>query len=634
MLKILRLVALWLFVILLSPTPVPSQSSPYILADRLGIAHISSSTDTISAQRYQQALVLGAGWNRWPIYWDRVEPTSGAWNWTAVDRQVADDLRYGFEINAILMGIPQDRQNGNSIHGLHAPIFADGTDDPVAGKALNPDNGWAVFVAQTVNRYRPSGLLAQTGGIPRGAGISVWEIWNEPDFNLFWQAGANDYARLLKVSYLVIKLIDPQATVVFGGLLYPTSDNFFAQVLEVISKDPMRQAHKWFMDVVGIHSYADPWRSGWLALFSQQTMRYYGIQRPIWLTETGVPVWNDYPGPTWQTNVPNYATLEQQAWYFIQSASLAWADGVDKVFLHQLYDDCGDQAAGTNFPPHNGNLCVDGRQCHGDAHGIYRNPSSAICFSQHPQAGTPRPLGEAFRMMAEIFGTEPFQPASTRRVYNSQFAVIPFDRPQTNERVIVMWNRGGDANTVDLMATAGAARLVSLQSNNVIYPNADGVYQITLPPALPQGTRSGADIGGWAIGGMPYILIEKRESEEAPEFERTPTPLPLPTIRPTVDPALDRLPPTGRVLPLAEYSPTVFDVYWEGFDDSGVESFIVWTRVDGGDWVAWQTTDATHATYYGQTGQRIEFALWVLDLAGNWSTNITLQPQATTTIVE
>jgi hypothetical protein len=629
--KLLRLVAFSLFLMLVSPQPAPSQS-PYILADRLGIAHISSSTDTISTQRYQQALILGAGWNRWPIYWDRVEPIRGAWDWTAIDRQVADDLRFGFEIDAILMGVPQDRQAGNSIQGLHAPIFADGSDQPMAGKAINPENGWAVFVAQVVNRYRPSGLLAQTGAIPRGAGISVWEIWNEPDFQLFWKAGANDYARLLKVSSIIIKLIDPQATVVFGGLLYPTNDNFFAQVLEIISRDPMRHEHRWFMDVVGIHSYADPWRSGWLAIFTRQTMRYYSIDRPIWMTETGVPVWNDYPGPIWETNIPNYATLEQQAWYLIQSASMAWTEGVEKVFLHQLYDDCGDQPAGTNFVPHNGNLCVGGGLCHGDAHGIYRNPSTAICFSHHPQAGTPRPLGQAFRLLAEIFGVEPFQPAETRRTYNSQFAVIPFDRPATNERVIVMWNRGGDINTVDVTATGGAGRLISLQSNNVIYPNEDGVYQITLPPALPQGTRSGADIGGWAIGGMPYILIEQRNSQEAPEFERTPTPIPQPTVRPTIDPALDRLPPTGRVLPLAEYSPSSFEVRWEGYDNSGVDSYIVWVRVDGGDWVSWQTTEATSAIYHGSAGQRIEFALWVLDLAGNWSENITLQPQAITTI--
>lgn len=633
--KLTRIIVLSILLMLVAPNPAPSQS-PYILADRLGIAHISSSTDTISTQRYQQALVLGAGWNRWPIYWDRVEATRGAWNWTTIDRQVRDDLHYGLAINAILIGTPQDRQDGNTIHGLYAPIFADGTDQPAGGKALNPDNGWAVFVAQTVNRYRPNGSLAQTGVIPRETGIRVWEIWNEPDFAQFWRAGARDYARLLKVSYLVIKMLDPQATVVVGGLLYPTTDNFFAEVLEVIAHDPMRRDHHWFMDVVGIHSYADPWRSGWLALFTTQTLRYYGIDRPIWLTETGVPVWDDYPGPMWQSNIPNYATLDQQAWYFIQSASLAWADGVEKVFLHQLYDDCGDQPAGTNFPVHSGNLCVGGAHCYGDAHGIYRNPSDAICFSHHPQAGTPRPLAQAFRLMAEIFGTEAFQPSATRRVYNSQFVVIPFDRPQTQERVVVMWNRGLAPNTVELMATSEAGRLVSLQSNNVIHPNEDGVYQITLPPALEQGTRSGADIGGLAIGGMPYILIERLDSDRAPEFEleNTPTPPPAPTVRPTVDPALDRLPPTGRVLPLPEYSPTSFEVYWDGSDDSGIESFIVWARVDGGDWVSWLTTTNTHATYHGKAGQRIDFAVWVVDLAGNWSTNINLQPQATTTVVE
>ncbi len=631
------LITLWMLGVQPAATS-PSQQG-YILADRLGIAHISSATQVTPPERYQQALSLGAGWNRWPLYWNFVEATQDNWNWTAYDRQVADDLRYGLRINAILIGVPPFHQEGERIAGLYNPIFADGTDLPAPGKAINPDNPWAGFVWQAVNRYKPGGFLSQTGGIPRGQGIRIWEVWNEPDFVQFWRGGADAYARMLKVSYIVTKLADPAAQVMFGGLLFPTEDNFLAQVLNVIVQDPAHQANNWYFDIVGVHSYADPWRSGWLTLYARQTMIAFGFRRPIWLNETGVPVWDDYPGPTWQANAVNYATIEQQAWYFIQSAVFAWHEGAERVFLHQLYDDCGDQPAGTNFPPHNGNLCTAGRQCYGDAHGIYRNHADSICFSQHPNPGTARPIAQAYRLLAEIFGNEPFQRGEEDIRLDANFVVLTFDRPRTDERIAVMWNRRTQANTLEFEPISRVGRLVSLQSNNTITPDDDGLFRITLPPATASGTTSGAGFGGLAIGGMPYILIERRDSDLAPRgvdltptATFAPTDIPAPTIRPTVDPASDTRPPVANVLPLPEFSPTEFEVRWTGTDDGGIDYFIIWVRVDGGNWQNWQTTGLTDAIYQGVPGSTYEFAAWAVDLAGNWSTNVNLQPQAVTQV--
>ena len=55
-------------------------------------------------------------------------------------------------------------------------------------------------------------------------------------------------------------------------------------------------------------------------------------------------------------------------------------------------------------------------------------------------------------------------------------------------------------------------------------------------------------------------------------------------------------------------------------------------RVDGGEWQPWQQTTSLEATYTGSSGSRVEFAAWAVDLAGNWSTNTELAPQAATTI--
>ena len=97
----------------------------------------------ISDQRYQQAVFLGAGWNRWPLYWDRVERSPGQYDWAAYDQLVTGDIRHGLRSNAILLGRPGFHQNGGGINGLHSPVFSDGNDQPGPGKTINPANEWA-----------------------------------------------------------------------------------------------------------------------------------------------------------------------------------------------------------------------------------------------------------------------------------------------------------------------------------------------------------------------------------------------------------------------------------------------------------------------------------------------------------
>ncbi|RMG73157.1 MAG: hypothetical protein D6711_11410 [Chloroflexi bacterium] len=631
-------------ILLIFSLPLDSQTDSYIRADRLGITHISSGAVETPETRYQQALMLGAGWNRFPIYWQWAETAPGEWDWSRFDRQITNDLRFGLQINAILIGRPDFYADGERIQGMYEPIFADGTDIPAAGKALNPNNPWGVYVAQVVNRYKPGGELARSGNIPLGSGIRVWEIWNEPDFENFWRGTDRDYARLLKISYIVIKRVDPSAQVMFGGLLYPNGEsNFLAQVLNIYANDPSAPENNWFMDLVAVHAYNDPWRSAWLTIYARQTMIAFGFNRPIWINESGVPVWDDYPGPTWQPESQRYATLEQQAWYYIQSAAYGWSEGADKIFFHQLYDDCGDQPAGTDFFPHNGSLCTGDNICYGDAHGLFRNLSTSQCFSHHPSPGTARPAARAFRLLAEVFGREPFENGD--QVYvDDRFVTITFDRPRTNERITVMWNRRLEEATLTWQAVGQNGQLISLDGSTLIEPDAAGNYQITLLAAIPDVDRSSSDFGGVAIGGPPLILIEQRTSNIRPvevdlesiEVEGTsPTVTPVPTSvapRPTVNPADDITPPVAVVLALPETSPPDFTVTWEGQDNSGIASYLIWVRIDEGEWTPWLNTEATSAIFNGEPGRRYEFAAWAQDLAGNWSENINLQAQANTQV--
>lgn len=503
-----------LLFLLLIVAPAQAQNpldsgEPYLRSPRLGINHISLTNEPTSDERYANALALGAGWNRWPLYWNQVEPEPGAFQWENYDALVANDLRHGLQINAILLGRPGFAADGVRIKGLNEPIFADGSDSPRPDKVLNPDNPWVNFVEAIVKRYRPAGELAQREGWAAGEGVRVWEVWNEPDYPSFWEAGIHDYARLLKTAYIVIKRADPDAQVVFGGLLYNTQDNWLARVLAILENDPLREDYNWYFDIAAVHNYTYPWRSGWLVLYVRQTLSAYELHKPIWLNESGSPVWDDYPGPVWAQTPDERllrSTQQQQAWFFIQSSAYALAEGADVIFFHQLYDDCGNQPAGTNFPTHNGEMCAGSGFCFGDAFGLYRNQSSALCFSSHDHPGTPRPAANAYRLVADIFGDMEWQ-QSLVYTASQKVTIITFDT--ADQRIYIIWNRTLQPLTLDLPAAGETAELSMLErATRSLRPNINDIYTLDLPPAVPDSYPELQPGDEAAIGGPPLILIE------------------------------------------------------------------------------------------------------------------------------
>jgi hypothetical protein len=514
-----------LALLLLCPPHSLAQETHYMRSPRLGINHISGVEEVTAPERYQKALELGAGWNRWPLYWDRVEREAGKFDWSGYDRLVSDDLDQGLSINAILLGTPEFYRADIRISGLQQPIFKDGSDTPKEGKSLNPENPWVNFVYGAVRRYKPAGELAEEQGWSDERGIRIWEIWNEPDYKPFWEANIYDYARLLKTAYLIIKMVDPEAQVMFGGLLYPSTDNWLARVLAIYEDDPFHEQYNWYLDMIAVHSYSYPWRSGWLIRWVRQTLVAYKLKRPIWLNESGVPVWDDYPGPIWAEKPEEKqlrATLEQQANFFIQSTAYALAEGADVIFYHQLYDDCGNQPGGTDFPYHLSATCPKGDICVGDAFGLYRNTREAVCFSHSLQPGTARPSAAAYRLVADLFGEGKLDNPNIEVIRN-WVTVITFDRHETNERLYVIWNNTLSPLQLDLPIGADQVRLFSLEGQAERTPDDEGILRLDLPaakcdfyPFLNPGDVTG-------IGGETTIILAPLQgSEKAPSLVERP----------------------------------------------------------------------------------------------------------------
>jgi hypothetical protein len=238
-------------------------------------------------------------------------------------------------------------------------------------------------------------------------------------------------------------------------------------------------------------------------------MKAHGLDKLIWLNENGVPAWNDYPGPTWDPESALRATMEEQANFVIQSAFYATFAGADAIFHFQLYDGCGNQPQGSDFPPHEGELCNVLDVCAGDANGLFRNPTDAACFTQHPKPETARPNLAAFQVLTKyLVDVQPLwrlRPGSNDP-NNGPQEWIAFDRPATHERIVGMWARFGSNQVAKLPALADHALLILPDgSQSFIFPN-NGTYSVVLPAATNQNAPWDPTL--YAIGGRPAIVIE------------------------------------------------------------------------------------------------------------------------------
>jgi hypothetical protein len=140
---------------------------------------------------------------------------------------------------------------------LYQPIFA-------ADGSVNAGNSWAKYVEEAVTTYK--------------TWVRIWEVWNEPDWTpnyattMGWATAAPtkadlprfngdifDYIRMLRVTYAVVKKVDPTALVALGGIGYPT---FLSAILRytddpaggAVSGDYPSKGDAYF-DVLNFHYY-------------------------------------------------------------------------------------------------------------------------------------------------------------------------------------------------------------------------------------------------------------------------------------------------------------------------------------------------------------------------------------------
>ncbi|MEM1324695.1 MAG: T9SS type A sorting domain-containing protein [Bacteroidota bacterium] len=183
--------------------------------------------------------------------------------------------RLGAKDNVVFVGYPAQKHRDQTeycdgtqselFRNLYTPIWDNGAN----GTPYNDENYYAAYLYKTVTLYKEY--------------VKFWEIWNEPDYSFtpnsihapgvegnWWEydpepcdydihAPVQHYIRMLRISWEIIKTVDPEAYVAIGGIGYPS---FLDAVLrqtdnpnggEVTENYPLKGGA--YFDVLSYHTY-------------------------------------------------------------------------------------------------------------------------------------------------------------------------------------------------------------------------------------------------------------------------------------------------------------------------------------------------------------------------------------------
>ncbi len=425
---------------------VPSQAAPPAAPVDWRFGIIETFVDPTAAG------ASGAAWTRVVFQWADVQAGGpGTWSSRVGDDTINAEVASGRLVTGLLIGIPQWAKDEN---GLPAGLYLDHRD---------PNNTWATYVRTAVGRYN---------GV-----INHWIIWNEPDIwdttspAHSWDGTVDDFARLIKISYLVAKETNPSAVIHMSAFTYFWDANFgkeqyFARLLDAIRKDPDAAANNYFFDVATAHLYFHPSTIYNLVQAFYYMMNSRGIYKPLWLVETNAPPSNDPAYPV--SEISFQVTQEEQAAFIPQVFALSMAAGAQRIAVYKMRDKPGDRAG---------------------------NPEP---FGLVREDGSYRPAFDAYRTaVLYLAGTE-----KTRRMRFDNAAHIRMI--QGDKTTHVVYSRIAAPQAVRIDATASTGILADMYGNTQVIQAQNGSFVINLPGAPCNHVIAGECM----IGGPVFYLLQ------------------------------------------------------------------------------------------------------------------------------
>ena len=258
---------------------------------------------------------------RIPIYWFEVEPRPGEYKFGELDRLLGEAAARGIRVMPFVYGSP--------------PWLTKEANRPPHTSARGRA-AWSSFLAMLVRRYGPGGSFWL--GRTRPQPIRRWQIWNEPNFLLFWRPRPSPagYARLLRVAARAIRGEDPAAVIVAAAVAPVEGGTLPWVYLGRLYRVP---GVKRSFDVLGLNPYASSlWSLEFQIRAARRAMAVGGdSSTPLEVTEFGVASDGSRISPMVKTPVQQAAFLRRayglllenrRRWRLSGAAWFTWRDGL------------------------------------------------------------------------------------------------------------------------------------------------------------------------------------------------------------------------------------------------------------------------------------------------------------------
>jgi DNA-binding beta-propeller fold protein YncE len=413
---------------------------------------------------------LHVGWERVQIRWDQLQPRGPLqWNANATmglapynqpDAPFNHEIAQGRQLVGVIQGVPAwaaiDPREGNAAvpRNLDLPWN-------------DPRNYWGQFVFRAARHY--------AGRIDTLIVLNEVNIASGP-YRQF-RGTVAQYAQMMRVAYLAAHAANPHVEVhLYGDSAYTDQGAWFRATVRALAHFPDAAANDDFFDAAELHLYSSVLQWDRIAATWHAAMRAYGVDHPLWLSETNVSPRDDRDPLCRCVAQPadHNAPLASQPDFIVDAFAAGLGLGFQRLEVYRMLD------PQKIWPEH--------------PNGLVRRDGSV------------RPEYAAFKTVNTWFAgvsAARYQPCATPYVDKSCPFRVTMERP--GQEIVVLWNQGGKPARVRVGALAASATVVTpLGATRTVRPHA-GAYTVVLPAATDHGVATARVID---IGSAPVIVVQ------------------------------------------------------------------------------------------------------------------------------
>jgi polysaccharide biosynthesis protein PslG len=235
--------------------------------------------------------------------WDLLEPSKGRYDFSRLDVLVELARARGLDV---LFTFPITSKWNHS-----------GETGSVLGVKVGPSH----FPTKDLESF---GRLAREISRRYKKRIRAYEVWNEPDFGIFWKGKPDpaEYLPFLKAGWEAVKAEDPDALILVGGLAKPADASWMDHLLSLGGGS--------YFDRMNIHVYPAFATLDRALEVQRGLLKKHGISKPFWITETST---TGYVFETKDTEKEERAKADYVGRFYAQALS---EPDVETAFWHCL----------------------------------------------------------------------------------------------------------------------------------------------------------------------------------------------------------------------------------------------------------------------------------------------------------